>query len=76
MNLIGLTSGNASPGLIRDLLLPRFDAVEVVEANPEGWFDLQCWQGFGEDARLRLRVHFIWLPITGWNYVIKPGCRA
>lgn len=76
MNLIALTNGHASPGLVRSLLLPRFNAVDVEEATMDGWFDMKCWSGWGEDARLRLRLRFRWNEPFGWTYSIRPGERA
>ncbi len=79
--LAGLIAARVDPGRVQSLLFSRFDAVEVVEANREGWFDMACIQfrdeARGTDARIRLRVRFIWAPaLGGWTYRILPGDRA
>jgi len=81
MNLARLIAARVDPGRVQSLLFSRFDAVEVVEANHEGWFDMACIQwaddARGTDARIRLRVRFIWSPaVGGWTYRILPGDRA
>ena len=77
--LASLIATHVDPGRVQSLLLSYFDAVEVVEANCEGWYDLVCIQFRTEeqDARIRLRVRFIWSPaVGGWTYRILPGDRA
>lgn len=81
MNLALMTSARVDPGRIQSALFRRFDAVETVEANREGWYDMLCIQwadeARGTDARIRLRVRFIWSPaVGGWTYRILPGDRA
>ncbi len=78
MSLALMTDHRVDPGRVRDYLMKKFDHVDVVEANREGWFDMRCLKGWGEDARLRLRVRFIWSPVgaCGWLYRILPGDRA
>ena len=77
--LAGLIAARVDPGRVESLLRRRFDAVETIEANREGWYDMLCIQFRTEeqDARLRLRVRFIWSPaVGGWTYRILPGDRA
>lgn len=77
--LASLIAARVDPGRIQDALFRRFDAVEVVEANREGWYDMLCIQFRTEeqDARVRLRVRFIFSPaVGGWTYRIMPGDRA
>jgi hypothetical protein len=77
MILQAMTRARVNPGRVQDFLIRRFDAVDVVEANREGWYDLLCWRGAGEDSRLRLRVRFLFsTAIGGWTYRILPGDRA
>jgi hypothetical protein len=78
MNLAMMTSAKVAPGHIQDALSCRFDSVEVVEANRDGWYDMLCIQSYEEqDARIRLRVRFIWSSaLGGWMYRILPGDRA
>lgn len=79
MNLARLIAARVDPGRVQSLLFRHFDAVETVEANREGWYDLVCIQFRTEeqDARIRLRVRFIWSPaVGGWTYRILPGDRA
>ena len=76
--LASLIAARVDPGRVKALLFSRFDAVETVEANREGWYDLVCIQFRTEeqDARIRLRVRFIWSPaVGGWTYRILPGDR-
>lgn len=76
--LATLIDAGVDPGRVESLLRRRFDVVEVVEANREGWYDLVCIQVCEEqDARIRLRVRFIWSPaLGGWMYRVLPGDRA
>ncbi len=77
--LASLIAARVDPGRIEHMLFNHFDAVETVEANREGWFDMVCIQFRTEeqDARIRLRVRFIWSPaVGGWTYRILPGDRA
>ncbi len=79
--LASLIDAGVDPGRVQSMLFRRFDAVETVEANREGWYDLVCIQfrndAMGTDARIRLRVRFIWSPaVGGWTYRILPGDRA
>lgn len=79
MNLAMMTIARVDPGRIQSALFRRFDAVEVVEANREGWYDMLCirFRTEEQDARVRLRVRFIWSPaVGGWTYRILPGDRA
>lgn len=77
MSLALMTACRVDPGRVRDYLVRRFDYVDVIEASREGWYDMRCINGCGEDARLRLRVRFIWsTAIGGWTYRILPGHRA
>lgn len=81
MNLAMMIAARVDPGRIQSALFRRFDAVEVVEANREGWMDMICIQFLdeerGTDARIRLRVRFIWsTAVGGWTYRILPGDRA
>lgn len=77
MNLDLMTACHVDPWRVRESLMKRFDHVDVIEANRDGWFDMQCVQGEGEDSRLRLVVRFIWKPLAGgWTYRILPGARA
>ena len=78
MNLVIMTSSRVNPGHIQDALSRRFDSVEVVEANRDGWYDMLCIR-FSEDqdARIRLRVRFLWSSaLGGWMYRILPGDLA
>lgn len=71
--------GGVDPGHVEAILREHFDVVEVVEANRAGWYDMLCIQLSTEeqDARIRLRVRFIWSTALGrWMYRILPGDRA
>lgn len=79
--LASLIAARVDPGRIEAALFRRFDAVETVEANRDGWYDLVCIQwadeARGTDQRIRLRVRFIWSPaVGGWTYRVFPGDRA
>ena len=79
MNLALMTAARVDPGRIQSALFRRFDAVEVVEANRDGWYDMLCirFRTEEQDARIRLRVRFIWsTAVGGWTYRILPGDRA
>ncbi len=77
--LASLMDAGVDPGHVEAILRQHFDAVETVEANREWWYDLVCIQFRTEeqDARIRLRVRFIWAPaLGGWTYRVLPGDRA
>jgi len=77
--LATLIDAGVDPGRVESLLRRRFDVVEVVEANREGWYDMICvkFRTQEQDARIRLRVRFIWSPaLGGWMYRVLPGDRA
>jgi hypothetical protein len=78
MSLALMTDRRVDPGRVQDYLGRHFDAVVATDANPDGWMMFLCFDGSGEDSRLRLRVKFIWSPVGagGWLYRILPGKRA